>query len=123
MLAIRYYILKFIYQELSPLKRCKRHRALPDWTGQAPIPAWVGRAGESRLPCARHVKTFAGGHQNQFGGALPAFAGSLPSVPRYWTNQRLTSTVDVIRLLVLRQPCPSSGNSTYFTATPRCFRL
>ena len=33
------------------------------------------------------------------------------------------ATSEAMRFFVLRQPWPSSGNSTYSTGTPRCSRL
>ena len=42
---------------------------------------------------------------------------------KYFTNQRVISTVERMRFGTLRQPCPSSGKRTYSTGIPRCLRL
>ena len=46
---------------------------------------------------------------------LPA---AVPSGFRYLEKNCVISTVERMRLLTLRQPCPSSGNKTYSTGTP-----
>src|SRR5580700_577979 len=51
------------------------------------------------------------------------FAASCLGTPRYFTNQEVISTVEWMRLDTLRQPWSSSGNRTYSTGTPRCFRF
>src|SRR5262245_29108874 len=42
---------------------------------------------------------------------------------RYFTNHSTSVTVDLMRLGVLRKPCPSSANSISSVGTPRLRRL
>ena len=62
-------------------------------------------------------------HAAEEGGVPEASTSPAQGAPRYRSNQRVIATVDRMRLGVLRQPCPSSGKSTYSTGTPRFFRL
>lgn len=47
----------------------------------------------------------------------------VPAPARCRSNHRTIATVERIRFGIFRQPCPSSGKSTYSTGTPRFFRL